>query len=159
MIPPQVHRSCRIKRPYADIAVLCFRAVWLAPVGYGQADQVSPLIAALKDADAQVRRNAAGALGGIKDPRAVEPLLAALNKRDLAVIAGAYSFFIERAEKGSEGALIQALKAHGDAEMAAAFLNCGNSALEAAAGKWAEAHGYQARPMFGGATVHWGNRR
>jgi HEAT repeat protein len=140
--------------------VLCFCAVWLVPVGYGQADEVSRLIAALKDSDKDVRRNAAGALGNINDPRAVEPLLAALKEPDLAVIAGAYPFFIERAEKGSEDALTQALNVSDYSKsMAEDYLNCGNSALEAAARKWARTHGYQARPMFGGATVQWGNRR
>jgi hypothetical protein len=66
-----------------------------------------------------------------------------LKKPDLAVIAGAFSFFIQRGEPGSEDALIQALNAYGDKDMAEAFLNRGNSALEAAARQWAVAHGYQ----------------
>ena len=222
MITPQVHRSTRIKRRYVGIVVLCFCAVWLMPVGYGQADQVSrmiadlkdrhaqvrrdaasglgyskdpravgPLSAALKDADARVQREAAEALGKIKDPRAVEPLiaalkdsdkdvrkyaartlgeindphaveplLAALKEPDLAVIAGAYSFFIGRAEKGSEDALIQALNASDYSKsMAEDYLNCGNSALEAAAREWAWKHRYQITAGGGGGTVRWGSRR
>lgn len=141
--------------------VLCFCAVWLVPVGYGQADEVSRLIAALKHAHAKDRRDAASGLGYIKDPRAVEPLLAALKEPDLAVIAGAYSFFfIERAEKGSEDALIQALNASDYSKsMAEDYLNCGNSALEAAAREWAWKHGYQITAGGGGGTVRWGSRR
>jgi len=40
---------------------------------------VEPLIAALKDTDAYVRRAAAGALGNLKDTRGVEPLIGALK--------------------------------------------------------------------------------
>jgi HEAT repeat protein len=43
---------------------------------------VEPLLAALKDKDAAVRRGAAMTLGKIPDPRAVEPLLAALKDMD-----------------------------------------------------------------------------
>lgn len=43
---------------------------------------VKPLIAALKDNPPLVRRQAAEALGEIKDPRAVEPLIAALKDTD-----------------------------------------------------------------------------
>lgn len=160
MITPQVHRSTRIKRRYVGMVVLCFCAVWLMPVGYGQADQVSRMIADLKDRHAQVRRDAASGLGYSKDPRAVEPLLAALKEPDLAVIAGAYSFFIERSEKGSEDALIQALNASDYSKsMAEDYLNCGNSALEAAAREWAWKHGYQITAGGGGGTVRWGSRR
>jgi len=159
MITPQVHRSSGIKRRYAAILVLCFCAVWLVPVGYGQADEVSRLIAALKDADVFVRQSAARALGVIKDPRADEALLAVLREPDLAVIAGDYWFFIQRGEPRSEDALIQALNAHGSVEMAQAFLNCGNSTLEAAVRGWAGRHGYQVMPMRGGAPVHWGSRQ
>ncbi|MEW6233639.1 MAG: HEAT repeat domain-containing protein, partial [Chloroflexota bacterium] len=46
---------------------------------------VEPLIAALGDADAEVRRYAAWALGEIGDVRAVEPLIAALGDADAEV--------------------------------------------------------------------------
>ena len=46
---------------------------------------VEPLLAALRDKDEDVRKNAALALGYIKDPRAVEPLLAALKDKDKEV--------------------------------------------------------------------------
>ena len=85
MISPEVHRSCRIKRRFAGIVLLCFCAGWFVPVGYGQAGRVSRLIAALKGRDANVRQRAAEALGEIKDPRAVEPLIAALKDADMYV--------------------------------------------------------------------------
>jgi HEAT repeat protein len=46
---------------------------------------VEPLIAALKDTDANVRRRAFLALGDVKDPLAVEPLIAALKDTDIYV--------------------------------------------------------------------------
>jgi HEAT repeat protein len=49
------------------------------PAGLGQTNDVGQEIAALKDANPQVRWDAAKALGRSKDPRAVDPLIAALN--------------------------------------------------------------------------------
>jgi len=251
MTAPQAHRRSRIKRRYAGIVVLCLWVVWLVPVAYGQADQVSrlivalehartkarrhaagalgetkdpraiepliaafkdsdvgvrmyaaqalgeigapavgPLIAALEDSDKRVRRNAAVALGCMNHPRAVEPLIAALKNADasvrgtaayalgetqdpraaealvaalkepdLAVTAAAYQFFIRRGEPGTEDALIQALQAYGTGEMGFDFLNCGNSALEAAARTWASKHGLLVvRSRTGGPHPHWGER-
>jgi hypothetical protein len=127
-------------------------------VGCGHFDKVSRRIAELKDTDASVRGNAAEALGNIKDPRAVQALLAAFKESDLAVIAGAYPFFIRRGEPGSENALIQALNAHGNERMAIEFLYCGNSALEAASPEWAGAHGYKVLGLKPGVTttLRWG---
>jgi len=128
------------------------------------APAVEPLSAALKDKDAnEIRWKAAGALGKIKDPRAVHVLLAGLRERDLAVIAGAYGVFIERAEPGSEDVLIQALNAHGSEEMAEAFLNCGNLALGGAAHKWAHKRRYEVETRdslgWGPVGVRWGSGR
>jgi hypothetical protein len=47
------------------------------------APAVEPLIAALKDENSDVRQAAAKALGKIGDPRAVEPLIAALKDKDV----------------------------------------------------------------------------
>ena len=46
---------------------------------------VAPLISALKDEDADVRRIAAQALGRLKDRRAIEPLVTVLTDRESAV--------------------------------------------------------------------------
>ncbi len=42
---PQIQRPSRIKRLYAVIVVLCFYALWIVPVGCGQAHEVSRQIA------------------------------------------------------------------------------------------------------------------
>jgi len=103
---------------------------------------VGPLIAALEDGNPNVREKAARALGGIKDARAVEPLIAALKDRKLEIVAGAYAFFIRRGEPGSEYILIEALNKFGYGSMAEDFLNCGNSKLKKAAIKWAKRNDY-----------------
>jgi HEAT repeat protein len=120
---------------------------------------VEPLIAALKDIDPGVRRSAAGALGRVEDPRSVAVLLTSWKDNDLTVIAGAYSFFIQRGEPGAEGTLIEALFAKGDSDMAEAFLNCGNAKLREAGVKWAEVHSYKIMSLPGGGGVRWGSRR
>ena len=43
---------------------------------------MEPLIGMLKDGSAPVQRNAAAALGKIKDPRVVEPLIGSLKAGD-----------------------------------------------------------------------------
>ncbi|MEK7679021.1 MAG: HEAT repeat domain-containing protein, partial [Deltaproteobacteria bacterium] len=52
-----------------------------SPIGGGsqKADETQRLIEALKDPNADVRQNAAEALGELKDPRAVLPLIEALK--------------------------------------------------------------------------------
>jgi hypothetical protein len=131
-------------------------AVGLAMIG---TPAVEPLIAALKDPNPVVRRYAAGALGVLEVPRAVDTLLAGWREDDLLLIAGASAFFIRRGEPGSEDTLIRALKAHGSIGMAETYLNCGNSALEAAADEWARAHGFRVLQMRGGTDVRWRTRR
>jgi HEAT repeat protein len=116
----------------------------------GDARAVEPLIAALQDEDPDVRKIAAGALGQIRDARAVEFLLAALEDKNQEMIAAAHRFFIERGEKGSEAILIEALNNYGFEEMAEAFLNCGNSLLEAAGQEWAVHNGYKIMTTPGG---------
>jgi HEAT repeat protein len=133
---------------------------------------VEPLIAALKDPDPHVRRNAAWALRDIKgqvgptiaalapdafdqDPGVVNALLAGWRELDLALIAGASAFFIQRGEAGSEDVLIRALEAYGTAGVAEDYLNCGNSVLRAAALKWA---GYDVVYGSTGAHFQWGSR-
>lgn len=94
-----------------------------------------------------------------EDSRIVELLLASLKQRDLAVIAVAYSFFIQRGKPGSEDALIQALNSYGSKEMAQAYLNCGNSALKQAGENWAGAHSYAITSSRGWGTAQWGSQR
>jgi HEAT repeat protein len=110
----------------------------------GDSRAVDPLIAALKSSDSDAfRKDVAGALGKIKDPRASDFLLAALRERDTVAIAGAMEFFAAKSGPDSEDLLIEALDKFGDKETAVALLNSGNSNLQAAAHRWAEAHGYR----------------
>lgn len=51
----------------------------------GVADQVAEQIAALRDEDWAIREEAATLLGGLKDPRAVPPLVSILRDRDRSV--------------------------------------------------------------------------
>jgi HEAT repeat protein len=60
----------------ADSTVNSGAALALRDIG---APAVQPLMAALKDENPEVRRRVAWVLGDIKDPRAVEPLIAALE--------------------------------------------------------------------------------
>jgi len=135
---------------------------------------VESLIASLKSPTADVRMAAAEALAGQSrlslhehsyrmnprpaDPRGVAALLAALKKRDIAVVAGAYAFFVWRAEPGSERALSEALNKFGNVRMANDLLNCGNKTLEQAARSWASSRGLQIMTNPGGPQVTWGGR-
>ena len=120
---------------------------------------VEPLIVTLKDKKSDVRRKAAEILVEMKDPRAAEPLLAAFSRKDLAVVAGAYCFFICRGEPGTEPILIKALNKYGTKKMAEDFLNCGNAELTKAGHMWANRHGYKvsSSPDAGGPV--WGSSR
>jgi HEAT repeat protein len=106
-----------------------------------------PLIAALKDADQRVRDCVVCALGTIKDPRAVNALLA-LTK---AMIA--------QGKSGSEAVLIEAFSELGNKDMAEAFLNCGNPKLKAAANAWATKHGVQIIQSDRRGQIRWGSGR
>ena len=97
---------------------------------------IEPTIAALKDKESNIRRRAAsilletstsGSTVSVRDPRAVQPLLAALRDRDMEVIAVAYDFYIVQGVPGSEDILVEALNKIGDIKMAWIFLNSDNS--------------------------------
>lgn len=130
-------------------------SVWtLSALGDPRADE--PLLAALDDADPKVRMIAAqffGAGGSIARNR----LIAALHKKDLAIVAGACQFFIALGERGSEGTLIGALQQMGTPSMAETYLNCGNPKLENAGGAWATAHGFSIRRQPGLGGTQWGS--
>ena len=140
-----------------------------AILSFGEA-AVEPLIAALSSLpphqgiDWQARRNAAMVLGEIRiapaseDERAVARLLTGLKEHDDAVIVGACRFFVRRGEPRSEAALIQALNAKGDSDMAEAFLNSGNFELEPAARRWASEHGYRIASRPKGSSIQWGSQ-
>lgn len=80
MNPLKIRRFWQTRWQLAVGILVCFCLLGLAPAGYGQNDNVSRLIRKLRDPDDyEVRWSAAKALGKIKDPRAVEPLIAALG--------------------------------------------------------------------------------
>jgi hypothetical protein len=112
--------------------------------------RLDKLIQDLKDKDFFVRRNAAYALGEIRDARAAEPLIAALKDKNLEIIAGAYDFFIRRGAAGAE--LVEALDKYGTKAMAEDFTNSGNNPLEEAGRKWAGKHGYEIHTQPGSYT-------
>ncbi len=70
----------RRQNTVAILAGLCL--LRLMPVGYGQTDHVSQLINQLKDPGTEARAQAASELGDTKDARAVEALIAALNRHE-----------------------------------------------------------------------------
>ncbi|MGD0858729.1 MAG: HEAT repeat domain-containing protein [Terracidiphilus sp.] len=79
MNPLKVRRSWQL-RPNLVVGILLFSyGIARVPAGLGQIDDVGQETAALKDADPEVRWHAAEALGRSKDPRAVDPLIAALK--------------------------------------------------------------------------------
>jgi HEAT repeat protein len=71
---------------------------------------VEPLIAALKDTDSGVRRNAASALGGRRDSRVVEPLIIALKDTDSGVRRNAASVLGQAKDPRAFSAFLAALK-------------------------------------------------
>jgi HEAT repeat protein len=118
---------------------------------------VEPLVAVLQSPDTRPRRLAAKALAQIKDPRAVNALLDALRRRDTAVVAGGYVFFVDYGQPGSEDTLIEALNQYNDEQMAEFMLNCGNSKVEAATRAWGKKHDPQLHQEVYG--VLWGARK
>ena len=103
---------------------------------------VDPLIRTLNNTDPEVRVRAANALVHIPDSRNIEPFLGALQSSNVEVIAGAYSFYIERGEEEAIDLLIDAIKKYGTREMALTYLNCGQNQLIEAATNWANENGY-----------------
>jgi len=69
-------------------------------------------------------------------PLARSVLLEAVTKRDTAVIAGAYFFFLEKGQPDVDDLLVAALLTHGDHDMAQYFVFTGDPKLLDAAIKW-----------------------
>ena len=74
------------------------------------APAIAPLIAVLRDEDANVRRNAAKDLGKIGDKRAVEPLIAILEDPDWRIRSDAVLALGKIGDKKAVDPLIDALK-------------------------------------------------
>lgn len=123
---------------------------------------VEPLISALNDKAWEVRFASAQTLAAINDPRRIEPLVQGLNTKDMAIIIGAYVFFIEIGKSGSEPLLIEALNKFGDRQfttIAYDYYNCGNPELAKAAELWAETNKMTIPKYLVREVPKWGSRR
>jgi hypothetical protein len=96
-----------------------------------------------------------------KDPEAIAPLIAALEKPDYELITDMYSFFIQLGQPGSERVLVQALDRQGftpeGSTMALGFYASGNKRLVQGAREWASEHGASFTGSPGGAGPRWGS--
>jgi HEAT repeat protein len=107
------------------------------------------LQSALETGGDKLRRDAARALAGIKAPAAGQSLLAALQKQDLAAVAGGAQWLCRQRDAKPDPVLLAALSRHGDVELAGTLLNCGGaSVLYEAAAKWAERRGYDIKTTW-----------
>lgn len=105
-------------------------------------NRLAPLITVLDaPARAAARRTAAEAIATSPHPRAGLALDRALERRDLAAVAGAHVRLIRTGREENEGLLVAALAAGGDGTMARRFVECGNPRLRAAGVAWLQAHG------------------
>jgi hypothetical protein len=102
---------------------------------------VAPLVKLL--GDEQVRWHAAQSLGEIGGKDAEEALLAALQRKDYPIMAGAHEFYMQRGGPGMEASLLDLLEQSGDLAVAQTFILKGSPALAKAARTWASEHGYK----------------
>jgi HEAT repeat protein len=115
---------------------------------------IPALMPLLHDPDPLTRQIAAEALSRIDDPAVKTALLTALKERDLAVIRGAYQFYVSLGQPGSEDALAESLDRYPDQAMAEYFLNCGDVKLEDAARLWGTKQRWKITQQVYGVT--WG---
>ncbi len=138
------------------------------PVGRGLVPQeladlgsasIDPLVALLRDANENTRRLAAEALGDLaikeqKDTRPHDALVSAMSTHDIAIMAGAYQFYVGLGAPGTENDLVAALERFPDQGMAEYFLNCGSVRLEDAAIAWGQKlHYHITQQVYG---IVWG---
>jgi HEAT repeat protein len=122
MSPLKLRRFRQISRWLAVGILPFYCGVAHVPAGLGQTDEVGQEIAALKDANPQVRWDAAKALGRSKDPCAVDPLIAALkNTGDTPLRTNAAVALGEIKDPRVVEPLIEALESSEDGVRWAAF--------------------------------------
>lgn len=120
---------------------------------------IEPLIPLLRDSNENTRRLAAEALSDLaikdqKDPRPHDALLAAISTHDIAIMAGAYQFYVSLGAPGTEKDLVAALDHFPNQGMAEYFLNCGSVPLEDAAIAWGQKlHYHITQQVYG---IVWG---
>lgn len=85
---------------------------------------------------------------------AIDPLLQALDSRDLRLVADLAQFYISLGKPGSEGVLVEALNKFGDDVMVLMFYGSGNDILKKGAEDWARRHGRRISGESGEST--WG---
>jgi len=107
--------------------------------------------ASAEDPDCCVRKFAARALGEINDPKAAKYLDAAMKRKNLEIVSGAYRYYIRKGEHGTEDFLVEAMqKCFYDKTMVLDFVGCENEKLKQAAEKIATDHGYALTPDWSG---------
>ncbi|MGQ0761796.1 MAG: HEAT repeat domain-containing protein [Acidobacteriota bacterium] len=94
------------------------------------------------DVDDQMKYAVGDALSSINSPRAIEHLMAAAQRGDLAVVSTGFKVYLRRPTPALTRTLIEALEQHGNQFMAEAFLKSGNARLASAARVWAKENGY-----------------
>jgi HEAT repeat protein len=120
---------------------------------------IEPLIPLLHDSNENTRRLAAEALSDLaikqqQDLRPHDALVAAMGAHDIAIVAGAYQFYVSLGAPGTESDLVAALERFPDQGMAEYFLNCGSVPLEDAAIAWGQKlHYHITQQVYG---VVWG---
>jgi HEAT repeat protein len=101
------------------------------------------LITALNDDHIEVRKPAAkGLVEARSNQKAHESLMNACYRKDLAIVAEYYEFYLDNLNTEIEPILSDALE-NGSKDMALALLNSGNDKLSQAAESWANRNNYQ----------------
>jgi HEAT repeat protein len=119
---------------------------------------VNALIEAATTENNSVKWHAAKALISMKHPDATQFLTVSLNQGKVAVVGGAYPFFIQKGDSTAEPALLEALEKFGDEEMAIDFLYCGNSTLAQAAHDWFSKNGFEEPDKPEEKLLIWGSK-
>ncbi|MGD0682708.1 MAG: HEAT repeat domain-containing protein [Terracidiphilus sp.] len=89
MSPMRVRYFWQYRSPLAASLLLCFSIFGPVPAAFAQTDSVDEQINLLKDQRTYIRNGAVQKLAELKDPRAIEPLIAALKDWDSGVQWGA----------------------------------------------------------------------
>ena len=105
-------------------------------------DLVSGLVSELNAADSLVRLRAARSLAVISNENAQSALRTALQRRNLAAVAGAAEFYIKDDTRGSEYVLARALESFGSRALAGLLLKSGNQYLRKVARSWVRQRGH-----------------
>lgn len=112
-----------LRRATPTLAILCLAGV--LQTAYGQTGGVSQLIANLQAQNPEVRRKAAADLGALKDPRAVAPLITALEATNNNVY-----FRSSDPEREGEAAQPQLIAARDSEVYVNALANIGEPAIQ-----------------------------